>query len=257
MADTKVVKTSAERFHTNLLGLCDLVIDLIKWVPTQGVQTSLNAGLLSIAKLGVTALDPNYVITGFIQKSATYWEQVRNRDKTFLIQNAGVLFGELPPDHVKEFCRLFAMKRRMTEEDRKNIREWRQEYIGEFVAEMTKEEKRVLDPSGAIDFSTLHINPKAPTFLRLDLPALDLDDTADEVSMVPFPTLDSIWKLLKAMVRICIRCVHENRKPSLVEVEEVVNGVKTGRRTKEMRYTAEFFPKISVRTEVARWRITL
>lgn len=114
MADTKASTTTpspAKRFHANLLDLCDLIIETVRWVRDQGITTSLNPDTLAIVKIVVGTWKPDETTESFISKSYNYWEQIRHRDKRFLIENAGVLFAELPGDTVKAFSELINMQR--------------------------------------------------------------------------------------------------------------------------------------------------
>lgn len=62
------------------------------------------------------------MIEKFIIKSSAYWPQIKDKDVKFLIENASVLFAELPEQYIKGFCQLFDMSDKqgnpMVSEDR-------------------------------------------------------------------------------------------------------------------------------------------
>ncbi len=194
----EVKATTAQRFHGNLLDLVDLTISTVAWLQTQGITSLITPGKLSFARIIIAGWSPDDSIKGFITRSATYWEQIRNKDLEFLTLNANVLFGELNmPDYVKAFGELFGSKR----------------------------------------------------------PTKDANGGVVMVPAIAPETLDSIWGFLQAMVRICIRHIHEKRVAKLVPVDEMVNGQVT--KVMMSRYTEDFFPEISVRKQVDLWKLTL
>lgn len=65
-----------------------------------------------------------------------------------------------------------------------------------------------------------------------------------EVSVIPPETKDSIWEILHAMIRISIRHIHLTRKPELND-------------NSKMAYTVKYFPHISVRKNVEKWKVIL
>lgn len=113
MTEAKVALTPAQRFHTNLLDLCDLLGTTIGWVNEQGVSTNLSPLMATGVRFYVATWQPDKAIEGFISKSANYWDEIHKRNKQFLVENADVLFAELSDykAQIQAMSNLFAMKR--------------------------------------------------------------------------------------------------------------------------------------------------
>lgn len=108
---SKVVDpVQATTFMHNTIILCDLVIETVKWAQGEGFQTTLSPFLLQVGRGILSTKDPSTMIAGFIERSYSYWSSILSKDQKFLIDNAKILFAELPEDHVKAFSVLFASK---------------------------------------------------------------------------------------------------------------------------------------------------
>lgn len=62
-------------------------------------------------------------------------------------------------------------------------------------------------------------------------------------SYVPDETKECVWDLIFAMIKGAIKYVHESRCPKEVDGK--------------MKYTVEFFPKVSIRKQVEIWNIKI
>lgn len=109
-ADSKVL-SEPQRFKGNALDLYDHNIAIVKWVEEQGTKTDINLLLFNLGRMMVNGWDPEYMITEFIKKTYTYWPSIKAKDEKFLINNAAVLFGDLPKENVEGFTRLYSLKR--------------------------------------------------------------------------------------------------------------------------------------------------
>ena len=120
--------SAPRRFKTNFSGLYDLGIDIIQDLEKRGYSVPVSSMLMRIGKMiiipqmsekGVSPEELQsdekkclVMIETFIVKSAAYWEQIKNHDEKFLVDNSSVLFSDLPKNYVDGFKDLFAMKDR-------------------------------------------------------------------------------------------------------------------------------------------------
>ena len=226
--------SSSRRFYTNLSQLCEVIIDIISSIEKKGYSPDISSFMLKLGKptiipnLTIATSDEDFLknsinsnlspqqytlsretlrhrenkqietdnklcldmIETFISKSVTYWDQIKNKDMNFLLENSSVLFMEFPQQYVTNFCKIFKMA-----------------------------------------------------------------DT-DGKSLISENYIDEIWDFLHAMVRICIRHIHETRNPKEVEVvSKSDDGVSV--KTKMIQYTVEYFPSLSVRKLVETWKVKM
>lgn len=120
--------SAPRRFKTNFSGLYDLGIDIIQDLEKRGYSVPVSSMLMRIGKMviipqmlekGISEEEMKSderkclaIIETFIVKSAAYWEQIKNHDEKFLVDNSSVLFSDLPENYVNGFKDLFAMKDR-------------------------------------------------------------------------------------------------------------------------------------------------
>jgi len=107
-----------ERFHANVIGLGELVYDIVKKVNATG-NFIINPELVKITICILDKLDHTTIIDTFIHKS-TYnksnealpfeehcWTKIHEKDKSFFLENAGEIFGDLQMNRVDAFSRMF------------------------------------------------------------------------------------------------------------------------------------------------------
>lgn len=109
-----------ERFHVNVVGLGHVICDLVKTVTRKG-HTVVNPQLVDLAVCLLSKLDCVTVIETFIYKSNENegedtmqfedhcWTKIKNRNRSFFIENAGEIFSDLPANRVDAFSRMFSM----------------------------------------------------------------------------------------------------------------------------------------------------
>jgi len=108
-----------ERFHTNVVGLGELLYDIVREVNNKGYQI-ITPQVIELAVRVLEKLDHTTVIHTFINKSHEKegntdlkehcWEKIRVRDRTFFLQNAGKIFSDLPMSRVNAFSQMFSLK---------------------------------------------------------------------------------------------------------------------------------------------------
>ena len=110
-----------ERFHANVVGLGELLHDIVKEVNEKGYEI-VNPQVIELAVRVLEKLPPVTVIRTFISKSheeereripgleSHCWEKIRIRDRTFFLQNAGKIFSDLPMSRVNAFSKMFSLK---------------------------------------------------------------------------------------------------------------------------------------------------
>ncbi len=109
-----------ERFHVNVVGLGHVICDLVKTVEGKG-HTVVNPHLVELAVCLLSKLDHTTVIETFIYKSNEKegeddmlfedhcWTKIKNRNRSFFIENAGEIFSDLPANRVDAFSRMFSL----------------------------------------------------------------------------------------------------------------------------------------------------
>jgi len=86
-----------ERFMTNILDLTNLVHELATICWDAG-RKDINPHMVAIAENFLERYDPVTLIEIFIEHSYDHWDKIRERDETFFINNAHVIFQHLPVD---------------------------------------------------------------------------------------------------------------------------------------------------------------
>jgi len=167
-----------ERFKENLIGLCRLAQDTIRYVQAKGITTKLQPVMIDMAIGMIQQSQAINIIQGFIRRSRPHWEEIRQRNESFLITNLSTLFEEVSSETLAYFSELILIK----------------------------------DAEGKL--------------------AVQQD------------TRDSMWAFLGAMVKGCLRHIHERR--CLQTKEDGTKG-----------YTVSYFPEVSLRTYATAWGIHL
>ena len=108
----------ADRFHTNVIGLGELIHDVVKDVNSRG-HFVVEPALVNLAVRILERLPSNSVIDTFIEESNTSkdgspltiedhcWTKIKLRDRSFFINNAGEIFSGLPGDRIDAFSKMF------------------------------------------------------------------------------------------------------------------------------------------------------
>lgn len=116
--DSGVTPSHAQRFHTNAVGLGELIHDVVKDVNSRG-HFVVEPAVVNIAVRILERISSNSVINTFIKKSNTdkcgnpfpledhHWTKIRLRDRNFFINNAGEIFSGLPGDRIEAFSKMF------------------------------------------------------------------------------------------------------------------------------------------------------
>lgn len=119
-----------ERFHENVMGLTDLIYDLVDDVHKRGFQI-VNPTLIIICKNILIKYSKIKIIEAFIKYSHKYWDQIHDKDRceSYITEHAMDIFKELPMNNVNAFKELFEVKdnqgnRIITQEDRDAIRDF-------------------------------------------------------------------------------------------------------------------------------------
>jgi len=107
-----------ERFHANVIGLGELLFDIVKEVNGKGYDI-LTPKAIEVAVRVLERLPHTSIINTFIKKSHEteikefkdhWWEKIRGRERTFFLQNAGKIFSDLPMNQVNAFSKIFSLK---------------------------------------------------------------------------------------------------------------------------------------------------
>ncbi len=253
-------KITATKFHGVLKDLTELVSQTVQWAGREGVPLSMNSALLTIGQMMVAGFNPVSATAGFIMRSAEHWESIRVCDDKFLIDNCHLLFQEAPKSMVAELAGLFNLR---LVDGKQYIPRPYPDFVG-------KQGHRAIGTEFVrARLAGEAVNPK-PLYeaVERDLGGklTEAQRTAFDASLadhcLPFfvpnsPTRKSLWDHLNVMIRFAIRFVHDVRSPTLTDVQEVVNGVPTGKVVKAVRYQVECFPLLKVRPLATEWELQL
>lgn len=99
---------SKERFTLNTESLFGLIEELVTSANKQGYNT-IEPSLIRFVSTVFKTLDKDYVLKRFISKSHKYWDVIRNRDETFLINNAFTVFEGLTVENINAFKNLLEL----------------------------------------------------------------------------------------------------------------------------------------------------
>lgn len=95
-----------ERIKANLLEIIKLTRDTIKYVSNNGYKIDVDPALCDLAVSLLAGWSSEKIVDGFIQRSFKYWPMIKERDEDFLLNNADVLFGELPTNVIANFTNM-------------------------------------------------------------------------------------------------------------------------------------------------------
>lgn len=111
----------SDRFKGNADGILSIAGEIITAANEKKVKTSLSPTLFSIGRNFIGKADGKLAIESFIQSSAQYWDSAFSKDEKLIVENADILFRELPIELVKEFSRLYVYPGLVSEETKKEI----------------------------------------------------------------------------------------------------------------------------------------
>jgi len=98
-----------ERFHQNVIGLSQLVYDLVSNANSRGYKT-IHPSTVEFASLLLMGYDKKSLIETFIKHSHKHWDQIKRRDENFFDKNCHDIFKGLPMNNVNAFRELFMLK---------------------------------------------------------------------------------------------------------------------------------------------------
>lgn len=99
------------RFCENINGVIETVSFGVQEAAKKG-HNIINPTLLSLAGAAISQYDKRFIIETFINKSHEHWDKILGRNRTFFIENAGGIFGDLPLGNVEAFTKLFTLQDR-------------------------------------------------------------------------------------------------------------------------------------------------
>lgn len=98
-----------ERFHQNVIGMSQLVYDLVDSAFRRGYKI-INPNLVALCEGILSFWNKRSLIDGFIRHSHAHWDQIHRRDETFFERHAKDIFKGLPLDKVDAFKELFTLR---------------------------------------------------------------------------------------------------------------------------------------------------
>lgn len=109
MAAPVPVKPAHERFFVNANLFLDLLTIIVDRASKAG-KTTLNTGMMAMAKMMLNSKDPKQLCGGFIEAAVPHSDEIRARNRDFFVSHASSLFAGYPPDIVQMLLDLFTAK---------------------------------------------------------------------------------------------------------------------------------------------------
>lgn len=102
------METDAAKFKKNLIALLELFQEIIVYIKTEKpfYKLDIEPNILSLAKFKLSSMDDLILIENFISKSYNYWDQIKEKDEEFLVQNSNVLFEGAPVEYINIFTEI-------------------------------------------------------------------------------------------------------------------------------------------------------
>jgi len=104
-----ILPPTEERFHQNVVGLSQLVYDLVSNAYSQGYKI-IQPAMVEFASLILNSYDKKTLIETFIKHSHKHWDQIKRREESFFDKNCHDIFKGLPMNNVDAFKKLFTLK---------------------------------------------------------------------------------------------------------------------------------------------------
>jgi hypothetical protein len=98
-----------ERFHENVIGLTQLVYDLVDGAFRRGYKI-VNPNLVALCEGVLSLWNKRSLIDSFIKHSHIHWDQIHRRDENFFEHHAKDIFKGFYPDKVDAFKQLFTLR---------------------------------------------------------------------------------------------------------------------------------------------------
>jgi len=101
--------TPSQRFVDTIDVLIEIIIECAEKLNPYS-REKIDIVTLNIIKTGIKMMDSDIMINNFILNSYKYWDQIKQRDKNFFIDNAIDIFGHLSGDamrHIDGFKNIF------------------------------------------------------------------------------------------------------------------------------------------------------
>ena len=207
------------RFQNNLCDIMDIVNDITNILDGYYITYPISSAGIPMAKTVIKIPSQKDLIDNFILKTYTFWEDIRNKDKDFLIKNFNVLFGEIPiiTQYTPQLLAFF------------NLLHSKSFFV------KGKDEKTGKDVEISIKGEDLNVL------------IVKIDDKLDE-----------IWDYLHACVKICIKYVFYGRDPEKIILEDGTIEYKliTNKNGKMgYNFKLQFHDYIKVKALIDTWEI--
>lgn len=139
------IPSHEERFKANVVGLGDLILEIVKEVNDKG-HFVVEPAVVNLTVRVLERLPSKAIISTFINKSNTAadgnvfslekhcWSKIRSRDRSFFVENAGEIFNGLPVERIDAFSKMFSAvdengKPIVPEEDEEEIWEYFESFV--------------------------------------------------------------------------------------------------------------------------------
>lgn len=98
------VPPEEDRFYQNTMALSDYMRELAEICWEAGCK-KVNPQMIGIAKVYLSGLNKIELIDTYIKHANSFWEQIRNREEVFFLENAHAIFQKLPvkSDNINAF----------------------------------------------------------------------------------------------------------------------------------------------------------
>lgn len=101
------VVPAEERFSKNITVMTQAIHEAVQKLYASGYKT-VDPNMIALVGTIIAAFDKHYLIQGFIENSHTQcWDNIKQRDEQFFVENSNDIFKYLPMDKVNMFKDLF------------------------------------------------------------------------------------------------------------------------------------------------------
>jgi len=99
-----------DKIKSNLISLFELCSDTVGWLSHKKVKLSVSSSILNLAIITLKNMSTDSFLKEIIERSYPYWEDIRLRKESFLLDKISVLFSELPLQYRDDICYIFTLK---------------------------------------------------------------------------------------------------------------------------------------------------
>lgn len=118
------IKRPVDRFHYNILVLCDILKDIVNEAIKCGIKTNLTPSIIDAFMTYLSKMtdgSKEEMISGFISKSSSLWDQIYDKKMDVILKGVLSIFSgsNIPSNIVNEIINLITANRPESKEEKK------------------------------------------------------------------------------------------------------------------------------------------